>query len=81
MKYFVAAKCNFFSFPQGTNLHVKNLDPRVTDQFLQKQFQRFGKITSAKVGFNVVSFMVNLFGSISNKDYREISRYCWECQE
>lgn len=34
---------------QGINLYIKNLDDKVDDQLLIKEFSVFGKITSAKV--------------------------------
>jgi polyadenylate-binding protein len=34
---------------QGVNLYVKNLDDTFDDETLRKQFENFGKITSAKV--------------------------------
>lgn len=34
---------------QGVNLYVKNLDDTFDDETLRKQFEPFGKITSAKV--------------------------------
>lgn len=36
---------------QGVNLYVKNLDENVTDDILRQNFEGYGKITSAKVGF------------------------------
>ena len=36
---------------QGVNLYVKNLDDTFDDETLRKQFESFGKITSAKVYF------------------------------
>ena len=49
---------------EGVNLYVKNLDDRVDDEALRKEFEAFGTITSAKVmtengrskGFGFVCF-------------------------
>jgi len=34
---------------QGVNLFLKNLDDKIDDQRLRKEFSKFGNITSAKV--------------------------------
>jgi len=46
---FEAQKAERLQRYQGVNLYVKNLDDSIGDEDLRRQFESFGKITSAKV--------------------------------
>ena len=37
---------------QGVNLFLKNLDEKIDDERLRKEFSKFGSITSAKVNID-----------------------------
>jgi polyadenylate-binding protein len=37
---------------QGVNLFLKNLDEKIDDERLRKEFSKFGNITSAKVNID-----------------------------
>lgn len=47
--------CKTYLCSQGVNLYIKNLDDTIDDEKLRKEFSPFGSITSAKVGFQLLS--------------------------
>ena len=52
---------------QGSNLYVKNLEEKINDEYLQKEFGKFGDITSAKVFFLLLLRLFHLYQSFLNK--------------
>jgi RNA recognition motif-containing protein len=47
----------------GINLYVKNLDDKIDDERLKKEFSAFGQITSARVNYNTIFFNASLTNS------------------